>query len=95
MEESQEPRHDLIEQLPVDIQLTVKSLRVFGHLDDVAFTELYRHVETIQLGEGQYLFRVGDADDCMYIVQSGRVSRHSTPCFINHFPISLSLMTPP
>lgn len=59
--------------MPNEIRLALKSIRVFGQFDDSTFAELYKHVQTIELAENEYLFRVGDRDDCMYVVQSGTV----------------------
>eukprot|EP00051_Salpingoeca_urceolata_P011709 m.145382 g.145382 ORF g.145382 m.145382 type:complete len:1146 (-) comp17222_c1_seq3:169-3606(-) len=69
-----EPSDDMTSSdVPLDIRLTLQSMRVFGHLDQAVFAELYKHVETIRLKQGQSLFTVGDPDDSMYIVLRGTV----------------------
>ncbi|EGD79287.1 hypothetical protein PTSG_12914 [Salpingoeca rosetta] len=59
--------------IPKEIELTVNSMRVFGHFDETVFSELYKELEVVHLEKGQYLFRVGHVDDAVYIVQQGRV----------------------
>ena len=35
--------------------------------------QLCKSIETVPVPAGQYLFRVGDPDDCIYVVQTGKV----------------------
>lgn len=52
----------------------------FGrHFNEPVFTDLYRDLETVKLQPMEYLFRVGDADDCMYIVKTGQMYLYSQP----------------
>eukprot|EP00730_Choanoeca_flexa_P008545 TRINITY_DN12502_c0_g1_i2.p1 TRINITY_DN12502_c0_g1~~TRINITY_DN12502_c0_g1_i2.p1 ORF type:complete len:1233 (+),score=284.31 TRINITY_DN12502_c0_g1_i2:2729-6427(+) len=60
-------------QLPPEIQLTIKSMRIFGAFDHPVFLVLNRHIETMRLHRDQYLFRIGEADDSVYIIQEGRI----------------------
>eukprot|EP00048_Salpingoeca_helianthica_P022628 m.19414 g.19414 ORF g.19414 m.19414 type:complete len:1129 (-) comp7582_c0_seq1:155-3541(-) len=61
------------ESLPNEVRLTVRSMRIFGIFDDSLFSEVFRHVETVPLKAGEPLFSVGDADETMFVVQSGEV----------------------
>ena len=36
--------------------------------------QLCKSIETVPVPAGQYLFRVGDPDDCIYVVQTGKVT---------------------
>lgn len=47
--------------------------RVFGHLEKPFFLELCKFMESVKVHGGDYLFKVGDEDNCIYVVQSGLV----------------------
>ena len=47
--------------------------RLFGHFDTQMFLELCKSLQNVSLKKGQTLFSVGDPDDMVYMVQSGRV----------------------
>ena len=51
---------------------------MFGHMvDNSLFLQLCKSIETVPVPAGQYLFRVGDPDDCIYVVQTGKVTTFS------------------
>ena len=47
------------------------SSRVFGHFERPIFLELCKSLESKIVLTGSYLFRIGDADDSLYVVQKG------------------------
>ncbi|XP_065179581.1 patatin-like phospholipase domain-containing protein 7 [Sycon ciliatum] len=59
--------------LPPEVFYMLKSVRVFGHFEKPLFLELCKHLETCFLPAGATLFRVGQLDDSIYVVQSGKL----------------------
>lgn len=57
--------------LPPDILYMLKSIKVFGHFERPLFLQLCKKMETLRLAEGQWLFRPGDPDDSIFVVQEG------------------------
>ncbi|XP_006818777.1 patatin-like phospholipase domain-containing protein 7 [Saccoglossus kowalevskii] len=60
--------------IPPEVIYMLKSVRVFGHFEKPLFLELCRHMETKFIMAGSYLFRKGQPDDSIYVVQSGKLS---------------------
>ena len=62
------------EGVPEALVLVLKNLRVFGHFENTILLELMKNIEYVTLRANDYLFRVGDPDGGMFIVESGALS---------------------
>jgi CRP/FNR family transcriptional regulator, cyclic AMP receptor protein len=51
----------------------IRSVPLFGSLDDTAASELRNLLRTRRVDSGTALFRAGDQGDAMYLIESGRV----------------------
>src|SRR5207248_9855695 len=51
----------------------LRGVPLFAALDDAAVDELCGYLHPMELKAGSSLFRVGDAGEAMYIIESGRV----------------------
>lgn len=48
--------------------------RIFGHFEKPLFLNLVKHMESKILKCGEYLFRIGDLDDSIYVIQEGHIN---------------------
>ena len=62
------------EGVPEALVLVLKNLRVFGHFENTILLELMKNIEHVTLRANDYLFKVGDPDSGMFIVESGALS---------------------
>ncbi len=60
--------------VPEALAIVLKNLRVFGHFGQSMLIELMRNIEHVTVRQNDYLFKVGDLDASMYIVESGSLS---------------------
>jgi len=65
-------------RLPKEVIYMLKSIRVFGFFEQPLFLELCRQLEVLNVSKGQLFFSIGDDDDSIYIVQSGRLEVFTT-----------------
>lgn len=54
------------------------SSRVFGYLDEKIILEMCKYMETKVVYAGNYLFKIGDPDDSIYVVESGKIQVYIT-----------------
>ena len=47
--------------------------RVFGYFDQKIILEMCKYMETKTVYANNYLFKIGDPDDSIYVVETGRV----------------------
>ncbi|XP_063429612.1 patatin-like phospholipase domain-containing protein 7 [Mytilus trossulus] len=83
-------------RLPPEVLYMLRSTRVFGHFEKPLFLELVKHMETKNISAGSYLFRIGDQDDSIYVVQSGKLKvtikeQDSTECLVKYVTTGESL----
>ncbi|XP_075251073.1 patatin-like phospholipase domain-containing protein 7 isoform X3 [Convolutriloba macropyga] len=61
------------DDIPLEMYYLLKSVRVFGYLERPLFLELFKFIETKHIAAGLYLFNIGDPDDHIYVVQTGKI----------------------
>lgn len=61
------------ERMPPDLLYMFQNIRVFGHFEKPIFLKLCKHTEIMTVHAGTYLFKIGDPDENIYILQNGKV----------------------
>ena len=69
-----EEKTDLKSGVPADALYMLENIRIFGHFDKPVFLKLCKYTEVLTLDTGEWLFRVGDVDESVFIVQSGQIN---------------------
>lgn len=64
--------------IPAEVKYLLKSFHMFGEFDPSVFAEIYPAIETVRVPAGQYLFRIGEPDVNIFVVQSGRLDVTTT-----------------
>ncbi|XP_038640526.1 patatin-like phospholipase domain-containing protein 6 [Scyliorhinus canicula] len=59
--------------LPLEVLYMLKNVRVLGHFEKPLFLELCKHMVFQQFQQGEYVFRPGQADNSIYVVQDGKL----------------------
>lgn len=62
---------------------------MFGHFEKPIFLKLCRHTEVLNIHAGSQLFKVGDADENVFIVQNGLISVNTTLIDGTSIPLKL------
>ncbi|XP_034123912.1 neuropathy target esterase sws isoform X4 [Drosophila guanche] len=62
------------DRVPPDALYMLQSIRIFGHFEKPIFLRLCKHTQLLELMAGDYLFKITDPDDSVYIVQSGLIN---------------------
>ncbi|GLG97715.1 Neuropathy target esterase sws [Gryllus bimaculatus] len=66
------------QRVPPDALYMLQSIRVFGHFEKPVFLKLCKHTEIMNLPAGSFLFKIGDPDENVYVVQSGKLNVYIT-----------------
>lgn len=62
------------DRVPPDALYMLQGIRIFGHFEKPIFLKLCKHTEIISLQTNDLLFKIGDIDDSVFIVQSGMLN---------------------
>uniref|UniRef100_A0A8C7E620 Cyclic nucleotide-binding domain-containing protein n=1 Tax=Naja naja TaxID=35670 RepID=A0A8C7E620_NAJNA len=69
--------------LPSEVLYMLKNVRVLGHFEKPLFLELCKHMTFQQCQQGEYVFRPGQPDTSIYVVQDGKLELfHSCACVL-------------
>jgi len=67
-----------VDALPQQLRFVLQNMRVFGNFEQPIFLELVKQIEYMSVPANQYLFKVGDPDENIFIVQSGQLNVTAT-----------------
>ncbi|NWY08066.1 PLPL6 esterase, partial [Nothoprocta ornata] len=59
--------------LPSEVLYMLKNVRVLGHFEKPLFLELCKHMVFQQFQQGDYVFRPGQPDSSIYVLQDGKL----------------------
>lgn len=62
------------DKVPPDALYMLQSIRIFGQFEKPVFLKICKHTEILSVKAGEQLIKVGDADDSVFIVQSGQIN---------------------
>ena len=71
-------------KMPQQLKLILQNMRVFGHFEHPIFLELVKQIEYLTVNTNQYLFKVGDPDESIFIVQSGQVNVYASDAEVSN-----------
>jgi len=60
--------------IPAELRYLLSCLHMFSQFDPSLFAELCPAIETVKVSAGQFLFKIGDPDEFIFVVQSGRLN---------------------
>jgi CRP-like cAMP-binding protein len=59
--------------LPIGLINLIRSVKVFGYFDNKIIMEMCKYIELKMIYANNYLFKIGDVDDSIYVVESGKI----------------------
>ncbi|XP_028826859.1 neuropathy target esterase isoform X2 [Denticeps clupeoides] len=59
--------------LPSEVLYMLKNVRVLGHFEKPLFLELCKHMVFLRFQQGEYIFKPGQPDTSIYVVQDGKL----------------------
>ncbi|XP_031338443.1 neuropathy target esterase sws-like isoform X1 [Photinus pyralis] len=62
------------DRMPRDVYYLLKSMRVFGYFETPVFLKICKQTEIMNVPAGSFLFKIGEPDENVFIVQSGKVN---------------------
>jgi len=81
-EGSRRPAEDWLEEdddenrtpwIPAELRYLLSCLHMFSQFEPSLFVELCPAIQTVKVSAGQFLFKIGDPDEHIFVVQSGRL----------------------